>query len=1202
MLNKKGKAILFTFLILFFITAVNAESLDDNIYSDSVEIVNVESVDYVATIEEDAGPDNFSQLNKTINGKTTTSDSNNKEVELDKNYIYNSTTDGDFKNGINITKDMTINGKGHTIDGNHTARIFNVINCTLTIKNITLINGNATNGGAIYSENSNLTLINSTFINNTVRSNSYNGGAIYNKNSTLKVINSTFINNTVMATYTYGNGGAIYSTSNSNVTVVNSTFTNNRARQGGAIYVDTGVINISDSKFEDNNASNGGAVYINTGNITVINSIFENNNASYGGAIYITTANITLIKSNFNSNIAKTYYGGAIYMSAANATITDSNFNNNNANTGGAIYFYGYYYSRNGILNIDNSSFINNTAKYSGGAIYNANNITITNSYFANNVANITSGGAIYSYYKNMNLSNSKFENNKAGTNGGAIYIENNGYEKDYGIIVNNSTFDNNTAGKSGGAIYTRGAKITNSNFSNNNASEGGALFSVSDGTVVINNTKFTNNTASKYGGAIDVFSGSAIIDNSRFENNSAAVYGGAIYAASTVNVTDSIFRKNSANQGGAIYSSLNTNGIIANSTFDQNTATGKGGALYFDAISGIQIENSGMEIVNSEFTNNSANQGGAIYSYSILNITDSNFTQNTANADGGAIYSDKYLRSINSTFINNNAANGGALYVISNSEIVESSFNNNNATNGGAIYGINANILVDKSKFDENNATNGGAIYCTSTRSTATNLNVMNSEFDKNSGKLGDDIYTSYNTTVMNNTYTKDSYANIYANNTIINFSIITVLNNGTYYISSSDKFKVNATAFADGASVAGYDMIITDGKNRYNAAYVGYGVYEINENITADFTINHYSAIINGETEGNRYVVENGTVITNQIVIIVEDLTKYFGNDSKFVILLTDGEGNLLSNKTVNITINGVTYTRVTDSEGRILMGINLAPGVYDAEVSYGDITENATITILSTVEGKDLVKYYLNGTQYYAKFYNVDGTPLANTNVTFNINGVFYTRETDENGIAKLNINLNPGEYIITALNPASNQTYSNNVTVLTTIVGYDVVKYFKNGTQYYAIFTDLDGKPLAYSHVTFNIHGVFYTRTTDANGIAKLTINLNPGEYIITAINPVNNETYSNMITVLNVVESEDLEMTTNNRKQFTVTILGDHGAPLANAKVSFNIHGIFYHRTTDANGQVSLDINLIAGKYIITTYYNGYSVSNTINIK
>ncbi|WP_029143177.1 hypothetical protein, partial [Methanobrevibacter smithii] len=44
---------------------------------------------------------------------------------------------------------------------------------------------------------------------------------------------------------------------------------------------------------------------------------------------------------------------------------------------------------------------------------------------------------------------------------------------------------------------------------------------------------------------------------------------------------------------------------------------------------------------------------------------------------------------------------------------------------------------------------------------------------------------------------------------------------------------------------------------------------------------------------------------------------------------------------------------------------------------------------------------------------------GKPLANQNITFNVNGVFYNRTTDENGMANLLIRLNQGKYIITSI---------------------------------------------------------------------------------------------------------------------------------------------------------------------------------------
>ena len=47
---------------------------------------------------------------------------------------------------------------------------------------------------------------------------------------------------------------------------------------------------------------------------------------------------------------------------------------------------------------------------------------------------------------------------------------------------------------------------------------------------------------------------------------------------------------------------------------------------------------------------------------------------------------------------------------------------------------------------------------------------------------------------------------------------------------------------------------------------------------------------------------------------------------------------------------------------------------------------------------------------------------------------------------------------------------------------------------------------------------------------------------------------------------------------------------------------YNINGVFYNRTVGSNGIASLNINLLSGKYIITSYWNAYAKSNTITIK
>ena len=346
---------------------------------------------------------------------------------------------------------------------------------------------------------------------------------------------------------------------------------------------------------------------------------------------------------------------------------------------------------------------------------------------------------------------------------------------------------------------------------------------------------------------------------------------------------------------------------------------------------------------------------------------------------------------------------------------------------------------------------------------------------------------------------------------------------------------------------------------------------------------------------TDTGKLIIVSGQNIT------ASDVVMYYKDGSRYIVNLTDYEGNPLPNKTIVITINGEKYTRTTNSNGSASIAINLGAGNYTVSASYGsDIVEN-TITILSTIEGNDIVKVFRNDTQYYATFFDNQGKALAEgTNAIFNINGIMYERKVNGNGTAKLNINLRPGEYIITATNPITGEMHSNKITVIPNIISSDLVKYYKNDSQYIVTLIGNDGKVVgAGETVTFNINGVFYERQTNASGQAKLNINLRPGEYIITG--EYNGCQVSNNITVESILTATDLSKTTSESKAFETKLVDGQGKPLANETVTFNINGVLYNRITDINGIAKLNINLQKGEYIITSSYNSLNIANTVTV-
>ena len=343
-----------------------------------------------------------------------------------------------------------------------------------------------------------------------------------------------------------------------------------------------------------------------------------------------------------------------------------------------------------------------------------------------------------------------------------------------------------------------------------------------------------------------------------------------------------------------------------------------------------------------------------------------------------------------------------------------------------------------------------------------------------------------------------------------------------------------------------------------------------------------------------------------TREPVIYGEDLSMYYKNGSRYEVSIYQ-DGKLINSQNndskVIFNVNGVNYTKELVN-GKASIGINLNPGNYTITTFYhytdGLATKTNNIEVLSTIQANDVVKFFRNGTQYCAKFLDGCGSPLVNASVIFNINGVFYKKQTDDNGMAKLNINLRPGVYILTAMHPDA-LMYGSNITVLSTILANDVVKFFRNGTQYCAKFLDGCGSPLVNASVTFNINGVLYKKQTDYEGVARLNINLFPGKYILTAMHP-DGLMYGYNITVLSTIHGDDIVKFFRNGTQYCAKFLDGCGSPLVNASVTFNINGVLYKKQTDDNGMARLNINLFPGEYILTAIHlNGEEKANIIKV-
>lgn len=411
------------------------------------------------------------------------------------------------------------------------------------------------------------------------------------------------------------------------------------------------------------------------------------------------------------------------------------------------------------------------------------------------------------------------------------------------------------------------------------------------------------------------------------------------------------------------------------------------------------------------------------------------------------------------------------------------------------------------------------------------------------------------------------------------------------TVNVNLSEKLDGNLTVLVNNTP---YTLSYTNGTGSLIFKNLTYGNYTI----SAVFTKDNYQTV---------NVSENVEINSIKTVLEAENVVMYYKDGTRFAVVLRDIYGNPLANMNVTISINGRNYVKQSDENGTASLGLNLESKNYTVVTTFGGNSKyfgtrsNNTVSILSTLISKDIVKYYRNGTQFYATVLDFKGNPLANTTVMFNINGVFYNKTTDENGTAKLNIWLRPGKYIITIFNLVTGEQAGNNVTVLSKIVeNYDLVKYYKNASKFSVKILDSQGYPVEGTIVTFNINGVFYYKETDANGIASLAINLRPGKYVITTM--YGQYDVGNNVTVLPTLQTSDLKMKYLDGSAFNARVVDGQGNPLANQIVTFNVNGVFYNKVTNDEGIASLNIRLMKGEYIITSIYNGFETGNTIKIQ
>ena len=257
----------------------------------------------------------------------------------------------------------------------------------------------------------------------------------------------------------------------------------------------------------------------------------------------------------------------------------------------------------------------------------------------------------------------------------------------------------------------------------------------------------------------------------------------------------------------------------------------------------------------------------------------------------------------------------------------------------------------------------------------------------------------------------------------------------------------------------------------------------------------------------------------------------------------------------------------TALAEGKTNITFSFPGSEGYAAAENKTVTVTVNAKPAPSINVVAENLTKYYGGSEQFSVNVTDEEGKGVSGKSVSITINGKTYNRTTDENGTARLNINLPSGDYAANVT--ADDITVNATVTVLPTVSGSDVRKAYGQSASYNATFLDSTGKYLSKGTiVSFNINGeIQNANISDDNGLASLNINLPVGEYIVTATNPVTGENASNNITVTRAdlnIEANAEPITVGDNATVVVTGFVNNG--FASGTVTVTAAGKTYNGT------------------------------------
>ena len=676
------------------------------------------------------------------------------------------------------------------------------------------------------------------------------------------------------------------------------------------------------------------------------------------------------------------------------------------------------------------------------------------------------------------------------------------------------------------------------------------------NGINIINGTNISileNNIKSNTKGIkLDSGDGITIANNTYSSNSEAPVILSGNLNKITINESNEEDGEESEDDYGVLINSLD-NIQIANSTIKPNEGDG------------IRIKNAKNTLIKDSIINDS-NIGINLLNTTNTSIINNNISQNTIT--GINVGPDNANITIYLNNITYNKRSGidilSAEYVYISNNLI--GFNQNNAGSGSGIY-VNCNIT--KLEITGNLIRQNGQ-YGVLNDYRVRNIEGENGnrlEIINNNYFFGHSERIAY--TIKYYPNTESEVGNFYYNSENDTYTLVET--GGTHYLHKTVIFL--GYAFFKNDLICGSTLSLSKGtwiEGTYKLkiseiSEVEKGVYSVSivdskGNVITDFSSIYVTFYLNKNNtnaepqEGDIYrtvLMQNGTAIA-------DFRNETFLKSGNVIVACFPGESAVYN-------INPYAKYNIPDEKN--------------------DIGTKISISNMKT--------YPKSGATFTAKLTDINGNPLSNKTIKFTLNGNTYTKTTDANGNAKMQISLSSQkDYAISATFEGSgNYTKSSaKATITVKKISQKIISsnkvYAPSSTNYYTItLKDGNNNPIANKKVTVKVAAKTYTKTTNKKGQIKIKIKFaKEGTYKVTikskATNKYTAKTKTNKIVIKKLkqkIVSSNKRFAPGDVNYYTITLKDQNNQAIAKKKVSVKVGTKTYTKKTNKKGQIKIKI-------------------------